>query len=59
LDALAALLYVGTLPFEPEITREDFDDVLTPRLAQELGPQVMKQFHGLEDEQVEAAMGKE
>lgn len=58
LDALAALLYVGTIPFGAEITRQDFDDVLTPRLASELGPRVMAQFEGLEDEEVEAAVGK-
>ena len=59
LDALAALLYVGTIPFDAEISREDFDEILTPRLAQKLGPQVMQQFEGLEDEQIEEAVGKE
>lgn len=59
LDALATLLYVGTIPFDAEISREDFDEVLTPKLAKTLGPKVMKQFEGLEDEQVEDAVGKE
>ena len=63
LDALSALLYVGTLPFADEgqetPTREDFDQVITPRTAAEIGPQVMKQFQGLTDEEIDAAVGKE
>lgn len=59
LDALALLLYVGTLPFDAEITLSDFDDVLTPRVAQRIGPKVIGQYEGLEDEEIEAAVGKE
>jgi hypothetical protein len=61
LDALAHLLYIGTLPFEDQDTPtlEDFDAVLTPRVASEVGPKIMAQFQGLTDEEVEAAVGKE
>jgi hypothetical protein len=60
LDALATLLFVGTLPFEQEMpTKEDFDQVLTPSVAAEVGPRVMAQFEGLTDEEVEAVVGKE
>ena len=52
LDALATLLAVGTLPFDLGIEKEDFDEVLTPRLAQELGPDVMEQFQGLDDSEL-------
>ena len=61
LEALAALLYIGTLPFEDRETPslEDLGQVITPRTAAEVGPEVMAQFEGLSDEQVEAAVGKE
>jgi len=59
LDALATLLYIGTLPFEDGPELEDFDDVITPRVAAEVGPRVMAQFEGLTDEQIEDVMGKE
>lgn len=60
LDALASLLLVGTLPFDLELTKEDFDEILTPRLAGELGPVVMAQFEGLSDEELpeEVTSGK-
>jgi hypothetical protein len=60
LDALASLLYVGTLPFDAPIEKADFDAVLTPRLAAELGPKVMAQFEGLTDEELpeEVTAGK-
>jgi hypothetical protein len=59
LDALAALIYIGTLPFDKGPELEELDEVITPRVAGEVGPKVMAQFQGLTDEQVEAAVGKE
>jgi hypothetical protein len=59
LDALSTLLYIGTLPFDDGPEKEDFDEVITPRVAAEVGPKVMKQFQGLADEQIEEAVGKE
>jgi len=62
LDALAALLYVGTIPFrmagEDMPRLHDFDMILTPRVASQVGPQVMAQFQGLTDEQIEEVMGE-
>lgn len=58
LDALASLLLVGTLPFDLPIEKSDFDEILTPRLASELGPLVMAQFEGLADEEVPDEVGK-
>lgn len=58
LDALSALLYVGTLPFDTDTpTKQDFDAVLTPRVAAQVGPQVMAQFQGIADEQLEEVVG--
>jgi len=59
LDALAALLYIGTLPFDDGPDLDEFDSVITPRVATQVGPQVMAQFEGLTDEQVEEVVGKE
>jgi hypothetical protein len=59
LEALATLLYIGTLPFEDGPSKEDFDLVMTPRTAAEVGPKVMAQFQGLADEEVEAVVGKD
>lgn len=54
LDALSTLLWIGTLPFEEDTpTKEDFDAVLTPRVAAQVGPQVMAQFEGIADEEIE------
>lgn len=54
LDALSTLLWIGTLPFNGETpSKEDFDQVLTPRVAAEVGPQVMSQFQGITDEEIE------
>ena len=62
LDALAAVLYIGTIPFrqagEEMPSRDEFDNVLTPRVAAKVGPQVMAQFQGLTDEQIEEVMGE-
>jgi len=61
LEALAALLYIGTLPFEGRDTpsMKDLDVVLTPRIASEVAPQAMAQFQGLADEEIEDVAGKE
>lgn len=59
LDALSVLLYVGTIPFDLPVEKEDFDDVITPRIASEIGPKVMAQFQGLDDEEITDAVGKE
>jgi len=59
LDALEALIYTGTLPFDEGPTREEVGAVITPRIAAQVAPQVMSQFQGLEDEEIEAAVGKE
>jgi hypothetical protein len=61
MESLITLLYIGTLPFEDRETPdlEDFDDVLTPRVAAEIGPKIMARYQGLTDEEVEDLMGKE
>jgi hypothetical protein len=59
LEALEALIYVGTLPFDGGPTREEIGEVITPRVAAEVAPQVMAQFKGLDDQEIEAAVGKE
>lgn len=62
LDALAKLLYVGTIPFRESgrdtPSLEDLDNVITPRVAAEVGPRIMGQYQGLTDEEVEEALGK-
>jgi len=62
LEALAALIYIGTIPFreagEETPGLEDLDDVITPRVASQVGPEVMSLFQGLTDEEIEATMGK-
>ena len=62
LNALESLIYAGTLPFGEETetpTREEIGSVITPRIAAEVAPQVMAQFQGLADEEIDAAVGKE
>jgi len=60
MEALASLLYVGTIPFDRETpTKEELDEALTPRIASQIGPEVMAQFEGLEDEEIEEVVGKE
>lgn len=62
MDALARLLYVGTLPFReagektPEL--EDFSRVITPRTANRVGPKLKAQFEGIDDEQAKEVMGE-
>lgn len=63
LDALATLLYIGTIPFreagEETPSLEDLDRAITPTVAAQVGPEVMAQFQGLTDEEIEDVMGKE
>jgi hypothetical protein len=62
LDALECLIYAGTLPFNGDVdtpTRDEIAGVITPRIAADVAPQVMRQFEGITDEEIEAAVGKE
>ena len=59
LDALATLLWIGTRPFDLDVSKAEFDEILTPRVAGEVAPRVMAQFEGLADEEVEDVVGKE
>jgi hypothetical protein len=56
LDALSTLLFVGTLPFDAEIEKADFKEVISPRVAQDLGPKLISKYQGLEDEQLPDAV---
>jgi hypothetical protein len=62
-QAVANLLYVGTIPFrevgEDVPTLEDFDVVVSPGLAQRIGPKIMAKFQGIVDEELEDVVGKE
>lgn len=63
LDGLAALFYIGTIPFRENgddvPTLEDFDDVITPRTAHRVAPRLMAHYQGLTDEEIEETVGKE
>jgi len=58
LEALAQLIYIGTIPFRkvgketPAV--EEIEDVLTPRGAREIGPALMAQFEDIADERLQA-----
>jgi hypothetical protein len=61
LEALAQVVWAGTLPFEDAETPtlEELERAITPKTASRIGPDVLAQYEGIVDEQVEQAVGKE
>lgn len=57
LRALSTLVYIGNLPFGQAESMEEVEALMTPRIAAQVGPQIMAQFDDLADEVADDAVG--